>query len=231
MRSAGKSALAASFARRTTTCRSTRITGSGIWSRSLSGAAGRSCGSAAGPALGGALSRPPISTAAPTAREAIATAGQSSPPRQAAKARSAVAAMSAPISRSGAARNRGGGRRLGRAIAELRHPIRRLIREKRQAFRRSRTITSTPAISMPLGRRRQVADRDRLARDVDEGILALDEEVVVLARVGVEIGLGAVDRELAQQPGFGELVQRVVDGRERDRDARPASPRRTGPRR
>ena len=47
--------------------------------------------------------------------------------------------------------------------------------------------------------------------------LVLEEEVVVLARVGVEIGLGAVDRELAQEPRFGELVQGVVDRGQRDR--------------
>ena len=35
--------------------------------------------------------------------------------------------------------------------------------------------------------------------------------------VGVEIGLRAVDRDLAQQADLGELVQRVVDGRERHR--------------
>ena len=40
--------------------------------------------------------------------------------------------------------------------------------------------------------------------------------------IGVEIGPGAVDRELAQEPGFRELVQGVVDGRERDRHAGPA---------
>ena len=36
-----------------------------------------------------------------------------------------------------------------------------------------------------------------------------------------KIGLAPVDRELAQQPDLGELVQGVVDGGERDRDAGP----------
>ena len=44
-----------------------------------------------------------------------------------------------------------------------------------------------------------------------------DEEVMVLGIVGVEIGLRAVDRDLPQQPDFGELVQRVVDGGKRHR--------------
>ena len=36
--------------------------------------------------------------------------------------------------------------------------------------------------------------------------------------VGVEIGFGAVDADLAQQAGIGQLVERVVDGRERHRN-------------
>ena len=45
--------------------------------------------------------------------------------------------------------------------------------------------------------------------------LFLEEEVVVVRRVGVEVGLRAVDRQLAQQAGPLELMQRVVNGRER----------------
>src|SRR5690606_19376317 len=37
--------------------------------------------------------------------------------------------------------------------------------------------------------------------------------------VGVEIGAGAFEREDAQEAGLGELVERVVDGGERDGDA------------
>jgi hypothetical protein len=42
---------------------------------------------------------------------------------------------------------------------------------------------------------------------------------MVVGRVGVKIGLRAIDRDLAQQTRFGELMQSVVDGCERDRDA------------
>jgi hypothetical protein len=44
--------------------------------------------------------------------------------------------------------------------------------------------------------------------------------MVVIRDVGVEIGLRSVDRDLAQQADLGELVQRVVDGCERDRHLR-----------
>ena len=49
----------------------------------------------------------------------------------------------------------------------------------------------------------------------------LDEEVIVVRRVGVEIGALAADRDLAQQAGPLELVQRVVDGRQRHALAGP----------
>jgi hypothetical protein len=62
-------------------------------------------------------------------------------------------------------------------------------------------------------------DRQRVARHVHHHVLAFDEEVVVLDGVGVEIGLAALQRELAQEPDFRELVQGVVDGGERDWDA------------
>src|SRR5579863_2629291 len=60
--------------------------------------------------------------------------------------------------------------------------------------------------------RRRLADHDIVRRNIEQIVLVLDEEVMVLGIVGVEIGLGAVDRDLAQQADFGELVQRVVDG-------------------
>ena len=41
---------------------------------------------------------------------------------------------------------------------------------------------------------------------------------MVRGDVGVEIGLGAVDADLAQQAGIGQLVERVVDGRQRHRN-------------
>ena len=38
-----------------------------------------------------------------------------------------------------------------------------------------------------------------------------DEEMAVVRCIGVEVGLGAIDGQLAQQAGLRELVQRVVD--------------------
>ena len=40
------------------------------------------------------------------------------------------------------------------------------------------------------------------ARHVHELALVLEEEMVVLGGVGVEIGLGAIHRELAQEAGL-----------------------------
>src|SRR4029079_950306 len=73
----------------------------------------------------------------------------------------------------------------------------------------------------PLGRLRQTRDTHLAGLDVEQlaGILA--EEMEVVRRIGVEIGLGAFDRDLAQQACFRELMQRVVDGRERDRHFMP----------
>ena len=53
--------------------------------------------------------------------------------------------------------------------------------------------------------------------DIDQGAGFFDQEMMVRRRVGVEIGARAFDRDLAQQPGGGELVQGVVDGRQRHR--------------
>ena len=82
-------------------------------------------------------------------------------------------------------------------------------------------MTSTPATSMPVGRLGQVGDAHAGGGHVDELTLVLEEEMVMLGRVGVEIGLGPVHRELAQEARFGELVQGVVDRRQRDRHAGP----------
>src|SRR5205085_9345583 len=67
-----------------------------------------------------------------------------------------------------------------------------------------------------LGRKRDSSQRDLGIGDVDQRIFAFDKEMMMLGRIGVEKGLGAIDGQLAQQPDFGELVQRVVYGRERD---------------
>src|SRR5688500_1692480 len=68
-------------------------------------------------------------------------------------------------------------------------------------------------------RLREAIDAD-LAHEVDQPAFAFDEEMVVVAGVGVEVGAAAVDRHFAQEAGFRELVERVVDGGERDAHAR-----------
>ena len=70
-------------------------------------------------------------------------------------------------------------------------------------------------MTMPSGGVRDAVNSDRVSRNVHELAVLFDEEVVVVRRVGVEIGLAAVDRELAQKAGLGELMQRIVDGGER----------------
>src|SRR5215475_5801379 len=70
---------------------------------------------------------------------------------------------------------------------------------------------------------RGLADNHIGIRDVEHLILALHEEVMMGGYVGVEIGFRTVDGDLSQQTNFGELVQRVVDRRERDRDLRSGS--------
>ena len=42
---------------------------------------------------------------------------------------------------------------------------------------------------------------------------------MVVGGIGVEVGACALDRQNTQQPGIGELMQRVVDGGERNGDA------------
>ena len=63
---------------------------------------------------------------------------------------------------------------------------------------------------------RRLVDDVLGAGNVDERVMAFDKEMVMRRGVSVEVGLRAVDGDLAQQAGFGELMQRVVDGRERD---------------
>src|SRR6516225_10270805 len=56
--------------------------------------------------------------------------------------------------------------------------------------------------------------------NVNEIVLALDEEMVVLAHVGIEICFRSVYRDLAQKSGVREQVERVVNSGKRDRDLR-----------
>jgi hypothetical protein len=64
----------------------------------------------------------------------------------------------------------------------------------------------------------QSVDPD-ITDEVDQLALAFDEEVMVIARVGVEIGGAGVDRHRAQKSGFGELMQGVINRRERHSEA------------
>ena len=54
--------------------------------------------------------------------------------------------------------------------------------------------------------------------NVDQLVVVFEIEVVMRRHVGIEIGLGAVDADLAQQARIGQLIERVVDGRERHRN-------------
>src|SRR5262252_4308413 len=55
-------------------------------------------------------------------------------------------------------------------------------------------------------------------RNIDEIVLALDKEVMMVRDIGVEVGLGAVDRHFPQQPGICELVKGVVNRGQRNCD-------------
>src|SRR3974390_1549444 len=67
-------------------------------------------------------------------------------------------------------------------------------------------------------RRRRLADDHVGAWNIEQFVAAFDEEMVVRTDVRVEIRTGALDRDLAQEPDFRELVQGVVDRGERDRN-------------
>ncbi len=81
-----------------------------------------------------------------------------------------------------------------------------------------RMITSTRRISAPSGRLRQLANHDQLAGYILQAAGRLAKEVMVIRHIGIEIGPSGFDHDLAQHPDGGELVQRVVDGRQRDRN-------------
>ena len=58
-------------------------------------------------------------------------------------------------------------------------------------------------------------DGHALTGNVLEVARPFEEEVMVVRRVGVEIGPPRFDHDLTQQTGVGELVQRIVDRRQR----------------
>ncbi len=57
-----------------------------------------------------------------------------------------------------------------------------------------------------------------LARNVEQPAGILEKEVMMVTDVGVEIEAAGIHHHLAQQPCLDELVQRIVDGRERHPD-------------
>ena len=58
------------------------------------------------------------------------------------------------------------------------------------------------------------------AGNVDQLTIVFDIEVLVIADIGVEIGLAGIDNDFVLHAGLRELMQRVVNGGERDADAR-----------
>ena len=65
-------------------------------------------------------------------------------------------------------------------------------------------------------RRRQALEHDRAGQHIDHSLLILEIEVMVVRSVGIEVGPGRFDRDLAKEPNFLELVQRIVDRGQRD---------------
>src|ERR1700694_777840 len=68
------------------------------------------------------------------------------------------------------------------------------------------------------GHLRHLLQHQMRVRNVDQFVVVFEIEVVMRRHVGVEIGLGAVDADLAQQPCIGQLVEGVVGGCEAQRD-------------
>ena len=64
-----------------------------------------------------------------------------------------------------------------------------------------------------------VHQRDEFFGNVEEFVAVFEIEMIVRADLGVVPGLGAVERDLADEPVGGEVAQRVVDGGERRRIA------------
>ena len=76
---------------------------------------------------------------------------------------------------------------------------------------------------MDLGPRRgkrKPADDQVVARNILQPTSCFAKEVMVIGGVGVEIRAAGLDDNFTQQSAIGELMQRVIDGRERYPDAR-----------
>ena len=55
-----------------------------------------------------------------------------------------------------------------------------------------------------------------MAGNIDHAAFAFDEKVIVVRRIGIEIGLGAVYREFANETCALKLMQRIIHRRERN---------------
>src|SRR5271165_85024 len=78
-----------------------------------------------------------------------------------------------------------------------------------------------PANLIALGRLRQILNTEVRHVDIGEGALIFEEEMEVVRGFGVEIGFRALDRHLTKEARFDKLMKRVVNGRQRDRNAVP----------
>src|SRR6516165_9848347 len=77
-----------------------------------------------------------------------------------------------------------------------------------------------PADPGPSRWQRIPADHDILARDVLQPGGRFAEEMMMVGRVRIEVRAARLDHDFAQQPGLGELMQGIVDSRERHPDRR-----------
>ena len=62
---------------------------------------------------------------------------------------------------------------------------------------------------------RRLVPNDFGAGDIEQLVGPFHEEVAMLGGISIEIGFRALNSYLSQEPDFSELMQRIVDGRER----------------
>ncbi|KAF0118232.1 MAG: hypothetical protein FD149_809 [Rhodospirillaceae bacterium] len=72
-----------------------------------------------------------------------------------------------------------------------------------------------PADGGARGSLRHINDGD-VFHDIFQTAIVFIEKVMMIGRVGIEIGTPGIHHDLAQQPNRGELMQGVVDGGKRD---------------
>src|SRR5690348_785133 len=109
-----------------------------------------------------------------------------------------------------------------RACQQIRNVLERFVSlAASSASLRSSALDADDDVDAPnRGARRwrgQAGEADAIAGDIDQLAGILKKEMVVVARIGIEIGAARIDHDFAQQSGADELVQRVVDGGERHR--------------